>query len=177
MTQNVAVFGVGNVLLRDDGVGPTVVHHLNALWKFPEGVVVEDLGTPDLGLAGRMIGYQAVIFVDAVSADEAPGTVRIYRRDELMKHPPGLRLSPHDPSLKETIATLEFTGNGPEEISLVGIVPATLDGGTGLSEEVEDALPFATEAVLAELLRLGVTPRPRTVALPLRTWWEPAPKP
>ena len=56
MNRSVAVFGVGNVLMRDDGVGPTVAHHLNALWKFPEGVVVDDLGTPDLGLAGRMLG-------------------------------------------------------------------------------------------------------------------------
>ena len=153
-----AVFGIGNVLIGDDAVGPTVIHHLTTLWDFPDGVIVEDLGTPSLDLAGRLGGLKAVIFVDAVSAKEEPGTIRTYTRDQILKHPPGLRISPHDPSLKETLLTSEFAGDGPSDIVLVGVVPKTTQG-LGLSAEVEAAVPHAIDAIIAELNRRGFQPQ------------------
>lgn len=166
-----AVFGIGNVLIGDDAVGPTVIHHLTALWDFPEGLVVEDLGTPSLDLAGRLGGLGAVIFVDAVSASDDPGTIRTYDRDQILKHPPGLRISPHDPSLKETLLTSEFAGDGPEDIMLIGIVPKTTDG-VGLSPEVAAAVPRAIDAVVAELNRRGFHPRRNGTTEVLQPWWE-----
>ncbi|HEU4521124.1 MAG TPA: hydrogenase maturation protease, partial [Thermoanaerobaculia bacterium] len=93
--MRVAVFGIGNVLIGDDAVGPSVINLLDALWEFPEGVIVEDLGTPSLDLAARMCGYDAVIFVDAVSAKGEAGELRQYTRAEIIKNPPSLRMSPH----------------------------------------------------------------------------------
>jgi hydrogenase maturation protease len=171
--MNVAIFGIGNVLVGDDAVGPTVINVLDALWEFPEGVTVEDMGTPSLDLAGRLAGFDAVLFVDAVSAKADPGTIRVYSREEILKHPPGLRLTPHDPSLKETLLTVELMSDGPRLVRLVGIVPkSTL--GFGLSDEVERVLPDAAATVVEELAKLGISARRRATPRPATPWWSAA---
>ena len=41
-----AIYGIGNILLGDDGVGPAVVEYLAAHYTFGPEVILEDLGTP-----------------------------------------------------------------------------------------------------------------------------------
>jgi hydrogenase maturation protease len=171
--QRAAVFGIGNVLIGDDAAGPSIIRHLDALWEFPEGVDIEDLGTPSLDLAGRMAGYDAVIFVDAVSAKAEPGAVRQYSRAEIVRNPPSLRMSPHDPSLKETVIMVELLPDGPSFITLIGIVPKSLDG-FGLSDEVRASVPVVAERVIRELRRLGHEPRKRAVPRGERSFWDAA---
>lgn len=153
--MRVAVFGVGNVLVGDDAAGPSIVHWLESHYEFEGGVEIEDLGTPSLDLAARMGGFEAVIFVDAVSAKGKPGELRQYTRPEIVKNPPSIRMSPHDPSLKETILMVDLLPDAPAYITLIGIIPKSLDQ-FGLSEEVEAAVPAASMRVLDELARLGV---------------------
>ena len=154
--MRVAVFGIGNVLIGDDAAGPSVVRWLEENYAFGDGVSVEDIGTPSLDLAARMCGYDAVVFVDAVSAKGEAGELRQYTRAEIIKNPPSLRMSPHDPSLKESILLVDLLPDGPSYITLVGIIPKTLDD-FGLSDEVEAAVPRAAERVLAELTALGAS--------------------
>jgi hydrogenase maturation protease len=173
MTRSIAVYGIGNVLIGDDAVGPTIVHHLEALYEFPPNVVVEDLGTPSLDLAGRLAGTDIVLFVDAVSAKGEPGEIRSYTRDEIVKHPPSLRISPHDPSLKETLLTVELMSDAPSEIKLIGVIPETLQR-FGLSDPVRAAIPRVIDAVLAELERYGVKVTRRLNARVTDTFWHAA---
>jgi len=169
---NVAVLGLGNVLMGDDALGPTVVKVLEAEYEFPPGVSVQDLGTPGLDLTPYLAGLRAAIVVDTVRAGGAPGEVRLYRRDEILKNPPQPRLSPHDPGLKEALLTVEFSGSGPREVLLVGVIPAGVETGVGLSPAVQGAVRSAAAAVVTELARLGVAPSARAVPDPLDLWWE-----
>ena len=169
----VAVYGIGNVLIGDDAIGPTVVHHLQALYEFPPNVIVEDLGTPSLDLAARLLGTDIVFFIDAVSAKGTPGELRTYTREQILRHPPGLRMSPHDPSLKETLLTLELLPNGPSSITLIGVIPESLDQ-FGLTPTVRAAIPAVIDAVLAELGRVGVVATPRVGAAVPAVFWEAA---
>ncbi|HSP16130.1 MAG TPA: hydrogenase maturation protease [Thermoanaerobaculia bacterium] len=171
--MNIAIFGIGNVLVGDDAVGPTVVTLLDALWEFPEGVVVEDIGTPSLDLAARLSDFDAAIFVDAVAVKAEPGTIRIFNRDQILKNPPGLRISPHDPSLKETLLTVEFLGAGPKTIRLVGVVPESTRG-FGMSDSVQSAIPKAAQAVLTELEGFDIVPTPRAQPRSTIPWWRAA---
>jgi hydrogenase maturation protease len=169
---NVAVLGLGNVLMGDDALGPTVIKVLEAEYEFPTGVSVQDLGTPGLDLTPYLAGVEALIVVDTVRASGAPGEVRLYRRDEILKHPPQPRLSPHDPGLKEALLTMEFSGSGPREVLLVGVIPAEVRTGVGLSQAVRAAVPAAVAEVVQELARLEVAPRPRPAPAPADLWWE-----
>jgi hydrogenase maturation protease len=146
-----AVYGIGNILMGDDGIGPAVVNYLAANRLLPDGITLEDLGTPSLDLPNYLSGYDLVIFVDAVAADAPPGTIRLYSREEIVATPPGIRISPHEPTINDALIVLDFAGGAPKEVVLVGIVPHTLDGGMTLSPAVAGAVPRAAEAVLAEM--------------------------
>lgn len=173
MTKNVAVFGIGNVLIGDDAAGPSIIRFLESHYEFPANVFLEDLGTPSLDLAARMGGFDAVIFLDAVSAKADPGEIRQYDRAQIVRNPPSIRMSPHDPSLKETVILVELLPDGPSYITLIGIVPETLDG-FGLSDVVRAAVPLAAERVLDELAALGITPKARQEVADSRSFWDAA---
>jgi hydrogenase maturation protease len=143
-----AIFGIGNILLGDDGVGPAVARYIDTHFTLDDNVIVEDLGTPSLSLPGYMTGYDLVVFVDAVASDQPPGTVLHFTRDEIKAVEPGIRISPHEPSINDALILLDFAGTGPRDVVLIGIVPETLDSGLTLSARVAAAVPRAAEAVM-----------------------------
>lgn len=148
-----AVYGIGNILLGDDGVGPAVVNYLAAHSTFDEDVTVEDLGTPSLDLPNYLSGYDRVIFIDSVKAEANPGSIHLFTREEIMAVSPGIRISPHEPSINDALIVMDFAGDAPRDVLLVGIVPATLDGGMTLSPAVGAAVPRVAEIVLGELAK------------------------
>jgi hydrogenase maturation protease len=173
--MDIRIIGLGNVLMGDDGFGPYVVRTLESLYAFPASVTLTDAGTPGLDLTPFVSDADAVIFVDSVNASVPPGTVRVFSRDELLRHLPTPRLSPHDPSLKDTILTLEFAGRAPRHVSLVGVTPSNVAPGPGLSDPVRDAVSDAMNAVLHEVLRHGVPVTRRRGTPEPDIWWETRP--
>jgi len=173
-SARIGVIGLGNVLMGDDAFGPWVVQTLLAGYDFPEGVAVEDLGTPGLDLTPWVTDLDALVLVDTVRSDAPPGTLRLYRRDELLKHPPQARLSPHDPGVKEALLFAEFAGRGPREVLLVGAVPETTAMGVRLSPALRAAVESAAAEVLKELERLGRPAARRDAPRSPDIWWEAA---
>jgi hydrogenase maturation protease len=148
-----AIYGIGNLLLGDDGVGPAVIAWLQERNLVPSDVTLEDLGTPSLDLANYIQDYDLVIFVDAVAVKAAPGTIRLFSREEIIAAPPGIRVSPHEPSINDALIVLDFAGGAPRDVVLVGVVPETLEGCMELSAAVSAAVPRAAEIVLSELAK------------------------
>ncbi len=137
----VGVIGIGNVLMGDDALGPFVIKLLEAAWEPDERLRLVDAGTPGLDLTAYLAELEAVVVVDTVRADGAPGEVRRFDRAALVERPPLLALSPHEPGLREAILNAEFLGVAPRAIRLVGVVPGRVDFGPGLSAPVRAALP------------------------------------
>lgn len=164
--------GLGNVLSQDDGLGPFVIQTLLAGWEFDESVQVLDLGTPGLQLSPYLQGQESLIVVDTVRSDGEPGELRMYDREQLLKHPPAQRTSPHDPGLKETLLALELHGLSPTHVLVVGVIPGETGYEPRLTDAVRGAVPGAVDAVLAELERLGVPATPRTEPTEPDIWWE-----
>ena len=174
--MQVAVLGLGNVLMGDDALGPHVIAHLIAGYEFPSEVEVEDLGTPGLDLHPHLAGHDVVILVDVVKSQGEPGELKLYDKAQVLKHAPGPRVSPHDPGVKEALLALEFAGACPQEVLLVGVIPdVTCNLEVGLSKEVQAAIPKAEAAVLKELERLGVPAVERQPRSRPDIWWENPP--
>lgn len=151
-----AVFGIGNVLFGDDGVGPAVARYLQSNFAFTDDIVVEDLGTPSLDLPGYLAGHDSVIFIDAVAAGAPAGSIRTFSREEIVAVPAGGHISQHEPSINDALIVLDFAGNAPRDVLLVGVTPQTLEGGVTLSDPVQRAVPRAAGVVIAELARRGL---------------------
>ncbi|MCL7990801.1 MAG: hydrogenase maturation protease, partial [marine benthic group bacterium] len=108
-------------------------------------------------------------------AEGDAGTVKIYRREEILRHPPAQRITPHDPGLKETLLVLELQGETPPEVLVVGVVPESVEYGVGLTDAVREAVPAAITAIVDELERLGRPALPRDPPLEPDIWWEREP--
>lgn len=88
-----AIYGIGNILMGNDGIGSAVVRYLSSNYTLPPDTTLEDLGTPSLDLPAYLAGYDRVIFIDAVALDAPPGTVRVFSRDEITSVPTGASAS------------------------------------------------------------------------------------
>ncbi len=170
--KKVLIGGIGNVLLGDDGVGPYVVRLLNSQYAFESGVEVIDLGTPALDLIDQFSGKDAVILIDCIQSDDAdPGSVQLYRKDDLIRHRPEVRMDPHSPALVENLLSADLFGLSPRELLLVGIVGENYAPGCSLSASVEAAVPQIFREILRELDRVGVNYERREKAIDPQIWW------
>ena len=150
------VLGIGNILLKDEGVGVHAVRDLTARAErgrpaLPDGVELYDGGTFGIDLLDTIANRRKVIVIDAVQADAAPGTVLRFTAADLVR-PGRPDLSLHQVGLCETLAMARQLGCAPEEVVIFGIVPMTLEPGLDLSPEVAAVVPKVVELVLTELL-------------------------
>ena len=53
-----------------------------------------------------------VILIDTVKAPLPPGSLRLYKKEELLGRATGVRVSPHDPGVKETLLAARLRGTG-----------------------------------------------------------------
>ena len=169
--NKITVGGIGSVLLGDDGVGPLVAGMLDANYLFSDNVTIADLGTPGLDLVAHLSGIDAAILIDSVKNEAEPGTVTLYRREEILRHGPApVRVDPHSPALSESLLIADLTGQGPKEILLIGITGQQYEIGAEPSEVVRRAADIAVRQVLAELERLGATYSERE-GQEFSPWW------
>jgi hydrogenase maturation protease len=169
--MKVRVLGIGNVLMSDDGFGPFVVRTLEASYECPPGVEFIDVGTPGLDLTPYLLGTDAVIFVDALTSRGKAGDIRIYDRDDILRHPPQPRTGGHDPAMKEALLTVAAAGRGPAQVALIGVVPEWIATGVVLSPQVQAAVGRAIVAVLATLESMGVRLAAKAKPQAPDVWW------
>ena len=174
--MRIGVFGLGNVLRRDDGFGPSAVRFLEAHHTLPENVTVQDLGTPGLDLPSFLIGHDAVLLLDTAIGEGAPGTIHVYRRADLFAGSPAEpHLTGHEADLRSALTVTELTGDGLREVCLIGVVPENLEDGMGLSAALIGALEPACRAALRQLAAWGVEADRRAVPAASGAWWEAQP--
>jgi len=172
--MKVLIGGIGNVLLGDDGVGPYIVRLLTACYEFEEGVELVDVGTPALDLIDQISGKDAVILIDSIKSDSAPGTIQLYRKEEIVRYRPEVRMDPHSPALVETLLSADFWGMSPGDLLLVGVVGESYEPNCDLSPAVKHSITLAIEETLGELDRLGVHYQRRKEPLDPDIWWSEA---
>jgi hydrogenase maturation protease len=149
-TPRIVVIGVGNLLLRDEGIGIHAVQALQEL-DLPADVKLVDGGTsPDL-IAYTRAGDKLII-VDAARAGGEPGTIYRFKPEDLAGERGGLA-SAHELGVVENLNLMSLTGNEPGEIVIIGIEPKEIDWGTELSAALQQKVPDIVKIVLQEMGR------------------------
>jgi len=152
--MRVIVLGLGNILLRDEGVGVRVIEALAERYVLPAEVEVVDGGTVGMDLLDTLAGCDHLLVCDAVQTGAPPASVVKLADAEV----PALfqtRFSPHQLGLSEVLATLILMEEAPAAITLIGVVPVDMELGAELSPEVAAVVDQAVEALVAELDGLG----------------------
>ena len=136
----ILIAGMGNILLKDDGVG------VHAVKRFPQANG-QEYRTVEVGCAVFDALYlfdwaERILLIDAMQAGGPPGTV--YRVDSLKDMDMGtMPASLHEFSV---IQALEMIQKDPRPaVSIIGIEPEIIDYGLELSKTVEASLPLVWE--------------------------------
>jgi len=151
--SKVLIVGVGNILLKDEGIGVHIVHELEKL-RLPEGVKVRDGGTSGLGLIDLMKEAPKVIFLDAVEMGKKPGTVMRFTFQEVKVVTDKVNFSLHQVGLPQVLVLASLLGVSPEVV-IFGIQPKDIDWGIGFSSELKRMVPEIIKIVLRELNYFG----------------------
>jgi hydrogenase maturation protease len=146
--KKVAIIGIGNLILRDEGVG---VHAVRVLEEqsLPPGVEVIDGGTDTMELLPVIQEAERIIVIDALRGGEKPGTIYRLSPDDLMgetERP----LSLHQVGLLEVLGMARQLGGEPQVV-IIGVEPKEISWGMELTPEVQARLSRVIDAVFEEL--------------------------
>jgi hydrogenase maturation protease len=152
----IAVLCIGNLLMRDEGVGPRVAAELNARFLFPAAVTVLDRATMGMSLLSEICEYAHILVVDAVDdTNFAPGTVVRFAPEDIA--PYQAFHGAHDARFIDVLQAAELMGHKVEGscvgVQVADITPEQLS--VGLTPQVEAALPLLMHTVLEYLAKMG----------------------
>jgi hydrogenase maturation protease len=146
----VIVLGMGNLLLRDEGIG---VHVANAMQdvSVADNVSLEviDGGTlPDAVLS--LDTADKLIVVDAVQTGGESGAIYKFHPEDIDLDAVTIT-SLHQISFLENLWLLERFGDGPKDVVIVGVEPEDISWGLELSGKLQQRIPQIVTIVIDEI--------------------------
>ena len=144
----ILVLGVGNLLLKDEGIG---IHFVQAFQErgLPPNVEAMEGGARGIDLLPLFEDRKLVVIVDCARMEEKPGTIRTFEAGEIIEKK-SRGFSVHGMSLASTLDLGQRLGTLPE-IVVVGIEPKTIDIGIELSETATQAID-EVESIVREII-------------------------
>ncbi len=144
------VLGIGNLLLRDDGIG---VHLVRALEdrRLPPDVEVIDGGTAGCDLLPLLSGAEKIIIVDALKGGEPPGAVYRLTPQDFQQQADYDVISLHDIGIMDALKMLELMDGYMPAAVIIGVEPGQIEVGLDLTPEVSASLPFILDLVMREI--------------------------
>lgn len=149
----VLVLGIGNMLLRDDGVGLRVLQLLEGRLGADPRLSFVDGGTIGFMLSALVEHAPDLLVIDAVRMAEAPGSVRCFENEAMDAFLQGRAGSVHEIGLRDVLDMSRLSGHEPRRRALVGVEPGAIEIGEELSPEVQRAVEAAVRAARDVLQR------------------------
>jgi len=148
MTPRIVIIGVGNLLMKDEGIGIHAVQSLQEIDLPPDVKLIDGGTSPDL-ISYTRAGDKMII-IDAARAGGKPGTIYRFRPEDIAAGK-GSLTSAHEMGVAENLNLMTITGNAPAEVVIIGIEPGEIDWGTELSPQLKQRLPAIVKVVLKEI--------------------------
>ncbi|BCB96679.1 hydrogenase 2 maturation protease [Dissulfurispira thermophila] len=148
--MNIALIGLGNILLKDEGVGVHVANTIKQRYTFSPDVEVIDGGTMGLDLLPLLEGRDKVLIVDAVDFAKEYGYISIIENEAI----PSIlnsKLSVHHINLSDVLFAAKLMDILPPEICLIGIQPKSIDVGLDMTDEINEKIETLIDAVIKKL--------------------------
>jgi hydrogenase maturation protease len=134
-----AIIGLGNILLKDEGVGVHVVNTIRERYTFSPEVQIIDGGTLGLDLLPFFEGKQEILIIDAVDFRKEPGHIGMLEDDAI---PSTLfsKLSVHHIGLSDVLFAAKLKDLTPSKLCLIGIQPQSLEVGLEMTDCIRDRI-------------------------------------
>jgi hydrogenase maturation protease len=151
MKKPIAVLGLGNPLMRDEGIGVSLIERLSRGADCDSLADFIDAGTRGLSVLHHIEGRRKAIFIDCALMDETPGTIKRFTPDEVRSRKVLAHQSLHEFDLLRVIAMAEELGQSPGEVVILGIQPERIEPGQGLSPALTERIDEYVSVVLSEI--------------------------
>lgn len=148
-TARILIFGVGNPLYKDDGLGNRIIDILSAKYSFPNSVRLIESGSMT-DLIDFMDDYRHIIVIDTIATGKKPGEMLSFELDEMRL---ALNSLSHSTGFLEALKKLKDR----PDIFFICIEPEDLSLGTGLSITVSGKIPDVIKMVRDKLSSYGIT--------------------
>ena len=145
------ILGIGNPILKDDGVGPRIVEDLRQHIIDPD-VTLQETSLSGVNLMEMLIGFDRAIIIDAIQSGGKPGQIyRLTTQD--FGVPQKDAFSEHNMSLFQSIELgKRLALHMPSQIVIIAVEAENVtDFEERLTLEVEKAIPGVVDQVLEEL--------------------------
>ena len=140
------VLGIGNVLLRDEGIGCHVAHALEEI-PLPDVKIIDGGTCPDV--LQFVEDTDKLVIVDAVKGGGTPGQIyRFHLEDITLEQKPFLSL--HDVGLVDNLMLMQLWHYISEAV-IIGVEPKEINWGLELSPELQEKMPQIIDTILSEL--------------------------
>ncbi|HVP77162.1 MAG TPA: HyaD/HybD family hydrogenase maturation endopeptidase [Thermodesulfobacteriota bacterium] len=156
MKNNILVIGLGNILLRDEGVGVHAIRILKERYRFDPCLEIIDGGTLGLDLLPFLETGDKVLFVDAIDFGKKPGYIGEIEDDEIL---PAFqtKLSVHHIGLSDLLLAAKWMDLKPVKICLIGIQPESVEMGLEMTDCIIGKLTELVDWVFQKLKAWGAT--------------------
>jgi hydrogenase maturation protease len=144
------VIGLGNILLKDEGIGVHVVNAVRERYTFSPEVEILDGGTLGLDLLHYFEGRDQILIVDAVDFKKDAGYIGVIEDDNI---PSALfaKLSVHHIGLSDVMFAAKLLDYKPLKIRLIGIQPQSLDVGLDMTERISSKMGELIDKIIMTL--------------------------
>jgi hydrogenase maturation protease len=150
LSEKKLVIGLGNTLLKDEGVGVRCIEFMRSR-GLDDSIKLVDGATLGFDLLEEIDGFKKIVIVDAVDMGKEPGHIASFNAEELLSLPCSRKFSLHEISLVDVVQVGKMVGYNFENVKIVGIQPKDVSRGDNLSEIIEEKMPALVERVLKEI--------------------------
>jgi len=150
--KRIAIIGIGNYLMGDEGVGIHAAHKLSAEFKRDDCEII-DGGVPSISLLHMIEGRSLVIIIDCAEFGGKPGEIITFKPDQIKREKNSV-ISLHGGDLLSTLDTGSLLGLKMPSIIIIGIQPDKIEMSHELSNKVKMAVDRLPE-VIKDILDSG----------------------
>ena len=151
--KDTVIIGIGNILLKDDGVGVHVIKQLENE-NLPSTIELVDGGTSTLDTVSYFLEYNKVIIVDCLKAGYKSGTIYKINPEEIKNYKTE-NLSIHEVQILDVVKMANMLGKFPEVV-IFGIEPEEICLDTEMTESIKKKIPEVMKYIKAELNICGI---------------------
>lgn len=133
MDVKILVAGIGNILMKDDGIGIYLCQWLKN--QNIEGIEVQEFGLEIWRFLNIANNFARILIVDAVDMDLIPGSCGIFNNIDSVD---SYGFSSHSQDIIAQFHMLQANRKTKADIFLFGIQPEKVEWGIGLSKKLNE---------------------------------------
>lgn len=148
--DKIAVIGVGNIILHDDGLGIYSMKFIQSNYSFTKEISFIDGGVLGLNLIEYFQEFDKIFILDTISLDDKPGSIYTLPSHELLELG-SYKQTAHEvevTQLLELCSILETSA----EVTIIGMVPQDISQAKiNLCYKIKDLFPKYIDTILHHL--------------------------